>query len=360
MTEVGPNGNLGYLPVLLSNQEMDRLFRQSVAHNPNPNPRNLGQHRFNRECQNQVNVVSYLPLPPHQSNRRRGSRRRKPRSASTHAPHTEPPASSVAVPSALGERQLSITSLQNFERSFRARASWKNAYSKVKMLLQRETFFLFQAPIGMTPMHETRWLEVLDPKHRYGGELEKQSKIWNSTNSCKNFFEWLKDQPVSISEVQYLSSTARRFYKLRVENGVCRTDKEGILHTEDVDAPHIFVLSTMRICYVGRYDRGFFHHSSLVAGEPVLAAGEMIFSKKGKLKQITDKSGHYRTEAAATRAIVCYLQTQSIDMEHIVVSTDCVREPFITMRHAPGKEFLKVPARDFRSGSQLDNTFEKS
>lgn len=107
-----------------------------------------------------------------------------------------------------------------------------------------------------------------------------------------------------------------------------------------MNEPHIFVLSSKSVCYVGRYARGFFHHSSLVAGEPVLAAGEMVFSKQGKLKQINDKSGHYQTEESAMRAFVCYLQAQSIDMEHVLVSTECAKEPFTKMRDSRGKDFL--------------------
>lgn len=230
-------------------------------------------------------------------------------------------------------------------RRIAARKRWKEVLHKIEIILRRpKTPNSCKTLPSITPMHDTRWLEILDSKHRYGGELEKQSKQWlldSSQKKSSDFFEWLKKRDVRIPHVHYLcDDEARSFYELRVENGVCKTDKEPILHTADVDEPHIFVLSTSGVCYVGRYERGFFHHSSLVAGEPVLAAGEMVFSKQGKLKHITDKSGHYRTQESAMRAFVCYLQARSIDMEHVHVSMDCAREPFTRMRDSRGKDFL--------------------
>jgi len=38
---------------------------------------------------------------------------------------------------------------------------------------------------------------------------------------------------------------------------------------------------------------GEFHHSSLVAGDPVAAAGELDVGQ-GVLEALSDKSGHYR------------------------------------------------------------------
>ncbi|WP_128330261.1 hypothetical protein [Apibacter sp. HY039] len=45
--------------------------------------------------------------------------------------------------------------------------------------------------------------------------------------------------------------------------------------------------------YISKYNEvGKFHHSSLVAGEEVAAAGEIII-ENGIIKMITNKSGHY-------------------------------------------------------------------
>ena len=40
------------------------------------------------------------------------------------------------------------------------------------------------------------------------------------------------------------------------------------------------------------YEHNKFHHSSFVAGAPVIAAGEMIISR-GRLIALTNHSGHY-------------------------------------------------------------------
>lgn len=334
--EYYPNGSVGYRPILLSNNAIRGLFNHSVTRNIVYDKKTL-QPLDGGDIPH--TIIPFFPLPR--------SHKKKKRSVSVNSTQSGcrvPPVSSLLKsPGDKKKRSASATRFQgaHLEKSLKARFSWKFALHKVKSLLQKPRFFLFKPPVNLTIMHETRWLEVLDNKHRYGGALEEQWERWKTTESTKNFFNWLAEQPGKISEVQYLSSTARLFYQLRVENGICKTDKEKTLHTEDVGTPHIFVLSAARICYVSRYERGYFHHSSLVAGEPVLAAGEMIFSK-GKLIQITDKSGHYRTQTAAMGAMVGYLQKKSINMDEVIISMDCVREPFTGMRDARGKEFLKM------------------
>ena len=56
-----------------------------------------------------------------------------------------------------------------------------------------------------------------------------------------------------------------------------------------------FVLSTHEIVYCGVHTGGLSHHSSFLAGAPVLAAG-MIKVENGRVKAIHEKNGHYQAK----------------------------------------------------------------
>ncbi|HST67716.1 MAG TPA: hypothetical protein VLM05_21275, partial [Mycobacteriales bacterium] len=56
---------------------------------------------------------------------------------------------------------------------------------------------------------------------------------------------------------------------------------------------------------------GAFHHSSLLGGKPVSAAGELEV-RNGELVRLTDQSGHYRPTQAMTQQMVQRLRDAGI------------------------------------------------
>lgn len=261
------------------------------------------------------------------------------------------------------------TSLQKSTPQMSAgRMKWRAALDKVRSIVRfprisqnSDAAKIFIVPknaaegpinIPTIHIHESRWLEKLDPARRYGGGLQAQWVIWQGLKEkdlppkqSKYFFSWLKSQNVQIPHVQYLSDEERIDYELHVANGKFSTKREGILHTQDVGNPHIYVVIPYRtktgklypICFVGPYIKGYFHHTSLSGGAPVLMAGELIFKKNGELHQITDKSGHYRTEETAMAAFLEYLREKQINyLQHVIVTVDCAKEPFDSMRDGRG------------------------
>jgi len=88
---------------------------------------------------------------------------------------------------------------------------------------------------------------------------------------------------------------ARSQMRMRVYDGLVM-DHTGCtpLHGDDDSAARaIFVLDqTNEILLTVDYEHNKFHHSSFVAGAPVIAAGEMIISR-GRLIALTNHSGHY-------------------------------------------------------------------
>jgi hypothetical protein len=59
----------------------------------------------------------------------------------------------------------------------------------------------------------------------------------------------------------------------------------------------IWVLSTGASFYVGQMDRGKFHHSSFLQGDPIRGGGECAFDR-GKLMVIGNGTGHYTCSPA--------------------------------------------------------------
>ena len=58
---------------------------------------------------------------------------------------------------------------------------------------------------------------------------------------------------------------------------------------------------------------GEFHHSSLLSGEPVSAAGE-IKVNEGVLEVLSDKSGHYQPSLEYTQQAIQQLGRDGIDV----------------------------------------------
>ncbi len=74
----------------------------------------------------------------------------------------------------------------------------------------------------------------------------------------------------------------------------------------------IFVLSVDRKLYVHTQKVGKYHHSSMVSGEAVLAAGEMKVTN-GYIDWISRKSGHYTPTAHGSRQMMIHIQEMGLD-----------------------------------------------
>ena len=62
----------------------------------------------------------------------------------------------------------------------------------------------------------------------------------------------------------------------------------------------------------------YFHHSSLLAGGPVAAAGEMIIFQ-GKLYGINNQSGHYQPPPIVIKRVLSVLHAKGIDTQDILI-----------------------------------------
>ena len=114
--------------------------------------------------------------------------------------------------------------------------------------------------------------------------------------------------------VRYLGPIERQDYKLHVDkDGLLRdidgdlfdTSAGGSVHSKDPRA--IFVMDQHGEIFASNYQEvGEFHHSSLLGGKPVAAAGELGVTD-GKVHLVSNNSGHYQPSAKATEDFMVHL-----------------------------------------------------
>ncbi|KAF4346269.1 hypothetical protein G4B88_014954, partial [Cannabis sativa] len=126
----------------------------------------------------------------------------------------------------------------------------------------------------------------IDPRHRYGHNLQFYYAKWLHCESGQPFFYWLDigdGKEVNLERcprpklhqqcIKYLGPAEREIYEVVVENGTFIYKKSGkVLDTTEgpQDAKWIFVLSTSKTLYVGMKNKGTFQHSSFLAGGATL------------------------------------------------------------------------------------------
>ncbi|KAL2501516.1 calmodulin-binding family protein [Forsythia ovata] len=152
------------------------------------------------------------------------------------------------------------------------------------------------------------WLEAIDPRHRYGHNLQFYYVNWLQCDSKHPFFYWLdigEGKEVNLERcprsklhkqcIKYLGPTERKIYEVVIEDGKFIYVQSGkLLDTREgpEDVKWIFVLCVSKTLYVGRKKKGTFQHSSFLAGGATLSAGRLVV-EEGVLKAVWPHSGHY-------------------------------------------------------------------
>ena len=62
----------------------------------------------------------------------------------------------------------------------------------------------------------------------------------------------------------------------------------------------------------------YFHHSTLLAGQPIAAAGEMIIFQ-GKLYAINNQSGHYQPPPIVLKRVLSVLENKGVSIKGVLV-----------------------------------------
>ncbi|GFY97810.1 IQ calmodulin-binding motif family protein [Actinidia rufa] len=178
------------------------------------------------------------------------------------------------------------------------------------------------------------WIEAIDPRHRYGHSLNKYYEEWCKSEAGQPFFFWLDigdGKEVDLKEcprselrqqcIKYLGPQERGHYQYIVAEGkVVHKQSGNFLDTKKgmPRAKWIFVMSTSKKLYAGQKKKGFFHHSSFLAGGATLAAGRLE-AEDGMLKSISPYSGHYRPNDDSLDGLLSFLKENGVDLNELEI-----------------------------------------
>jgi hypothetical protein len=104
--------------------------------------------------------------------------------------------------------------------------------------------------------------------------------------------------------VTYMTAEQAQAAQAVIDQGLFKDEKGALLCTGPEGCTGIFVVDEKgRLYFSTSEDRLHFHHSSFVAGRPVVFAGEMTL-KDGRLLEVDKESGHYRPPLRAFKVLI--------------------------------------------------------
>jgi hypothetical protein len=152
---------------------------------------------------------------------------------------------------------------------------------------------------------------VTSMEQDYTGEEIPGNKIWDGTH------------------VKYLTKAERAAYALTFRDGYIWHADGNLFDTTSADSLHtgfgraIFVMDADGNFYAAKDQiRGEFHHSSLVAGAPVAAAGELEVVR-GVLIALSDRSGHYLPSRRFTDQAIDEFKKKNISFQAVKLDLVC-------------------------------------
>ncbi|XVE96200.1 hypothetical protein REPUB_Repub02eG0201100 [Reevesia pubescens] len=192
------------------------------------------------------------------------------------------------------------------------------------------------------------WLEAIDPRHRYGHNLQFYYAKWLHCDSTQPFFYWLdigEGKEVNLEKclrsklqqqcIKYLGPTEREAFEVVIRNGKIVYKQSGeLLDTTGgpKDVKWIFVLSAYKTLYVGQKSKGTFQHSSFLAGGATLSAGRLVV-EDGVLKAVWPHSGHYLPTEENFQEFMSFLQEHNVDLTNVKKSS-CEEEETISRKNS--------------------------
>ncbi|KAL1550064.1 IQ domain-containing protein IQM6-like [Salvia divinorum] len=212
------------------------------------------------------------------------------------------------------------------------------------------------------------WLEAIDPRHRYGHNLQFYYIRWLQCESRQPFFYWLdvgEGWNVNLERcprsklqqqcIKYLGPTERSSYEVMISDGkFVYKESRKLLDTKEAgeDVKWIFVLSALKVLYVGQKRKGGFQHSSFLAGGATLSAGRLVV-QNGILKAVWPYSGHYLPTQENFEALMTFLLVHNVDLSGVQKAPDDEEE-------AAGIPLRRIKSDPAEVGKQVDENMHIS
>lgn len=250
--------------------------------------------------------------------------------AAAAALKAEQQAAQAAAQAAAKNAQLLLKQQQaQQEAAARARANWASAMAKVNALLGPGGYPDVRAKI----LDSSAWPEFFDPQHHSSLVMAEAMEQWMSSGSSspfqvffdKTFKPTHLHDPDIHKQVHYLSPAERAEFEIKVVGGRFFWAESGEpVHTGDMTTAFsgpghaIWVCAPDRRFYSASHEVGTFHHSSFLAGGPVMGAGEWSINQ-GRLVMISNKTGHYRAGAQELFHVMLRLSVNGVDLNSVVV-----------------------------------------
>ncbi|CAL9039404.1 unnamed protein product [Musa banksii] len=173
-------------------------------------------------------------------------------------------------------------------------------------------------------------LLCIDPRHRYGHNLQYYYDVWFESESSQPFLFWLDvgdGREINLDKcprsnlhdqcIRYLGPKEREAYEVIVDDGRLVYRESGLPVSTVEGSKWIFVISTSRVLYVGQQKRkGNFQHSSFLAGGAATAAGRLVVAG-GVLKAIWPYSGHYLPTEENFEEFIVFLRDNNVDLSNV-------------------------------------------
>lgn len=173
------------------------------------------------------------------------------------------------------------------------------------------------------------WLEAIDPRHRYGHNLQFYYVTWLHCDSNQPFFYWLdigEGKEVNLERcprskllqqcIKYLGPEERKLYEVAIENGRLFYTQSGKPIQTTADAKWIFVLSASKKLYIGQKNKGTFQHSSFLAGGATLSAGRLV-AEDGVIKAVWPHSGHHLPTEENFQEFMSFLEEHGVNLTDV-------------------------------------------
>ncbi len=156
------------------------------------------------------------------------------------------------------------------------------------------------------------------------GELKKEVRFPTTQINQKYIGEDTSGHPVpkpkGVDKIIYLSGEERESFRVIISNGVFN-HLDGTVFLMKESMVNYVLDSAGNIYFFENEVRKELRHSSMLAGKPVSAAGEITLDANGRLLTINRHSGHYTPKQEFLESMIQELENDGADLSRTIIDS---------------------------------------